>query len=78
LFYDAYQEMTILNTDDIPIPTGPFTRRQAAVIVSADQNVAIEDDQGTHFRLVIRDSEGQLICGRGILNLLYYSGHDID
>ena len=49
------------NTDDIPIPTGPFTRRQAEVIVSAYQNVAIEDDQGTHFRLVIRDSEGQLI-----------------
>ncbi|EBY0806444.1 DUF905 domain-containing protein [Salmonella enterica subsp. enterica serovar Berlin] len=40
----------------------PFTRRQAdTVVVAAYQNVAIEDDQGTHFRLVIRDSEGMLI-----------------
>ncbi|WP_194207959.1 DUF905 domain-containing protein [Superficieibacter sp. 1612_C1] len=51
----------MLNTDDIPLPSGPFTRRQAEVIVSAYQNVSIEDDQGTHFRLVIRDSEGTLI-----------------
>lgn len=37
------------NTDNTPIPAGPFTRRQAEAIVSAYQNVAIEDDQGTHF-----------------------------
>lgn len=30
-------------------------------MVAAYQNVAIEDDLGTHFRLVIRDSEGMLI-----------------
>ncbi|WP_336241557.1 DUF905 domain-containing protein [Citrobacter freundii] len=40
---------------------GPLTRRQADVVAAAYQNVAIEDDQGTHFRLVIRDHEGQLI-----------------
>ncbi|HCC3327767.1 TPA: DUF905 domain-containing protein [Salmonella enterica] len=40
---------------------GPFTRRQADVVVAAYQNVAIEDDLGTHFRLVIRDHERQLI-----------------
>lgn len=50
----------MLNTDNTPIPAGPFTRRQAEAIVSAYQNVSIEDDQGTHFRLVIRDSEGLL------------------
>ena len=49
------------NTDDTPLPSGPFTRRQADVVVATYQNVAVEDDQGTHFRLVIRDSEGTLI-----------------
>lgn len=61
MFYDAYQEMTILNTDDIPLPSGPFTHRQAEVIVSAYQNVSIEDDQGSHFLLVVRDSEGRMV-----------------
>ncbi|CAI1007725.1 MULTISPECIES: DUF905 domain-containing protein [Serratia] len=49
------------NTDDTPLPPGPLTRRQAEAIVATYQNVATEDDQGTHFRLVIRDREGQLI-----------------
>ncbi|EHC0798080.1 DUF905 domain-containing protein [Salmonella enterica] len=40
---------------------GPFTRRQAEAIVAAYQNVTIEDDQSTHFRLVLRDCEGQLL-----------------
>ncbi len=51
----------MLNTDDTRLPSGPFTRRQADVVVTAYQNVAIEDGQGTHFRLVIRDHEGLLI-----------------
>ena len=49
------------NTDSPLLPEGAFTRRQAETIVAAYQNVAIEDDQGTHFRLVIRDSDNQLI-----------------
>ena len=46
------------NTDSSLPPVGPFTRKQADVVVATYQNVAIEDDQGTLFRLVISDSEG--------------------
>lgn len=49
------------NTDCPLLSESPFTRKQASAVVAAYQNVAIEDDQGTHFRLVIRNSEEQLL-----------------
>lgn len=43
------------------LPSDTFTRQDAVSIMAAYDCVAIEDDQHTHFRLAIRDAEGQLI-----------------
>ncbi|EMA2498825.1 TPA: DUF905 domain-containing protein, partial [Klebsiella pneumoniae] len=43
------------------LPPRPFTRQQAEAVTRRYQNIAIEDDQRSHFRLVVRDSEGRMI-----------------
>lgn len=48
-------------SDTEPLPSGPFTREQAAAVAATYANIAIEDDQGTHFRLIIRNAEGMMI-----------------
>lgn len=47
--------------ESLTLPLSTFNRSEAEAVVAAYCNVTIEDDQLTHFRLVIRDAGGLLI-----------------
>ena len=48
-------------TESLTLPPGSFSRQQAETLIRLYRNITLEDDQGSHFRLVVRDTEGRMV-----------------
>lgn len=51
----------VVNVPAPLLPAGSFTREDARAVSAYYANMTIENDQSTHFQLVIRDATGRLI-----------------
>ncbi|HEB4876249.1 TPA: DUF905 family protein [Kluyvera ascorbata F0526] len=51
----------VVNAPAPLLPAGSFTREDARAVSAYYANMTIENDQSTHFQLVIRDATGRLI-----------------
>lgn len=48
-------------SQSVLLPPGAFIRLKTGAVTAAYRNITFEDDQSSHFRFVVCDSEGQIV-----------------